>query len=136
MSDIDQFLKCQKVAVAGASTNRNKYGNKVVRAFLQNARAVIPINPKEDRVEGLAAVASVSQLPDDVEAISIVTPPAVTLQVVAAALEKNIRHIWMQPGAENPEAVAMARNAGANLIADGACVLVALGYREIQSQVI
>ena len=130
MNDIDQFLECRTFAVAGASADRAKYGNKVVRAYVQNHRTVYPINPRVPAVEGIEAVNSVVQLPDGVEAISIVTPPSVTREIVEAALRKNIRHIWMQPGAEDPEAVAMARSAGANVIADGACVLVALGYRE------
>jgi hypothetical protein len=36
----------------------------------------------------------------------------------------------MQPGAENPEAIAEAEAAGANVIHGGPCVLVVLGFRE------
>lgn len=130
MNDINTFLLSRSFAVAGASTNRAKYGNKVVRAFKQKDKAVCPLNPNESKVEGIVAYASVASLPDDVDAISIVTPPAITLKIVEAALEKGIRNIWMQPGAENAKAVSLAEDAGANVIADGACVLVALGYRE------
>ena len=130
MKDIEQFLLSGTFAVAGASTDRAKYGNKVVRAFKQKGREVYPVNPKTSVVEGLAAYSGVAELPDNVEAISIVTPPPVTIEVVKAALEKKIKNIWMQPGAENPKAVTLAINAGANVIADGSCVLVALGYRE------
>ncbi len=45
------------VAVIGASSDRNKYGNKAVRAFRQQGYEVFPINPNEERVEGLPAVA-------------------------------------------------------------------------------
>jgi predicted CoA-binding protein len=75
-------------------------------------------------------VASVLDLPDDVQSISVITPPAVTERVVAEAIRKGIRHIWMQPGAESEAAVAACRQAGINVIADGSCVLVVLGYRE------
>jgi pheromone shutdown protein TraB len=36
----------------------------------------------------------------------------------------------MQPGAESKAAVAAAQAAGLNVIADGSCLLVVLGYRE------
>ncbi|MBN2524933.1 MAG: CoA-binding protein [Deltaproteobacteria bacterium] len=130
MNDIEQFLQNNVFAVAGASANRAKYGNKVVRAYKQNSRTVHPLNPQMPEIEGLPAFASVADLPDDVNAISVVTPPTVTLQIVREALRRNIKNIWMQPGAEHPEAIRLAVDAGANVIADGSCVLVALGYRE------
>jgi hypothetical protein len=36
----------------------------------------------------------------------------------------------MQPGAESEDAIAACRAAGLDVIADGSCVLVVLGYRE------
>ena len=48
--------------------------------------------------------------------VSIITPPAVTEQVVAAAIKKEIGNIWMQPGAESPAAVELCRKAGVNVI--------------------
>ncbi|MBN2344414.1 MAG: CoA-binding protein [Deltaproteobacteria bacterium] len=130
MNDIDTFLASKKFAVAGASENREKYGNKVLRAYVQASRAVVPVNPGAEEVEGIPACSSIADLPEDVDALSIVTPPKVTVEVVKQALSRGIKQIWMQPGAEHPDAVASAVAAGANVIADGACVLVALGYRE------
>ena len=42
------------VAVIGASSHRYKYGNKALRAFARQGFTVIPINPNEASVEGLA----------------------------------------------------------------------------------
>jgi predicted CoA-binding protein len=75
-------------------------------------------------------VASVLDLPDEVRSISVITPPPVTERVVEEAIRKGIRNIWMQPGAESERAVAACAAAGINVIADGSCVLVVLGYRE------
>jgi predicted CoA-binding protein len=124
------FLDGSPHAVIGASTDRAKYGNKALRAYMQAGRRVIPVNPHEATVEGLKAYASVLDIPEHVHAISIVTPPAVTEKVVREALEAGIEHIWMQPGAESDEAVNFARARGANVIAGDACILVVLGYRE------
>ncbi|MBN1947476.1 MAG: CoA-binding protein [Bradymonadales bacterium] len=127
---IQQFLESKVYAVAGASTDRDKYGNKTLRVYQQRERKVYPINPNAETVEGLPAYPDVQSLPDDVEAISIVTPPAVTLDVVRQALAHGIRRFWMQPGAENEEAIAEAEAAGAIVIHGGPCVLVVLRYRE------
>jgi len=130
MGDTNKFLKQSVFAVAGASEDREKYGNKTLRVYQQNNMKVYPLNPKSTQIEGLDVIRDVASLPDSVDALSIVTPPAVTRHIVKAALDKGIKHFWMQPGAENDEAIAEAEKAGANVIYGGPCVLVALNYRE------
>jgi predicted CoA-binding protein len=127
---IDRFLSSPAYGVVGASPRRHKYGNKVLRCYQQNGRRVIPVNPREPEIEGATCVASVSDLPEDVKSISVITPPAVTERVVQDAIAKGIENVWMQPGAESEASVEACRKAGINVIADGSCVLVVLGYRE------
>ncbi len=127
---INTFLAAEAFGVVGASSKPHKYGNKVLRCYQQNGRTVVPVNPVEKEIEGLACVASVSDLPDHVKSISIITPPQVTEKVVVQAIARGIKHVWMQPGAESPQAVAACEAAGLNVIADGSCLLVVLGYHE------
>jgi len=127
---IAKFLAAPAFGVAGASANREKYGNRILRCYLQHGRRVVPINPREPEVEGARAVASVADLPPDVASLSIVTPPPVTEQLVEQAIARGIRNVWMQPGAESDRAVARCEAAGVNVIADGSCLLVVLGYHE------
>ncbi len=134
MKSIDEkiaaFLAAPAFGVAGASKDRAKYGNKVLRCYLQNGRIAIPVNPVEKEIEGVSCVQAVNELPEGVESLSVITPPRVTETVVAHAIERGIRHIWMQPGAESPAAIAAAEAAGLNVIADGSCLLVVLHYHE------
>ncbi|MGK2907787.1 MAG: CoA-binding protein [Desulfuromonadales bacterium] len=127
---MDTFLGASAFGVVGASSKPDKYGNKVLRCYLQNQYEVVPVNPVEKKIEGLACVASVSDLPENVDSISIITPPQVTEKVVAEAIAKGIGNVWMQPGAESAKAVAACEEAGINVIADGSCVLVVMGYHE------
>jgi predicted CoA-binding protein len=127
---IDQFLASPAFAVVGASSNRHKFGNKVLRCYLQHGKRAIPVNPNEAEIEGVPCAATIIDLPHDIVSISMITPPAVTLKLVPLALEKGIRNIWMQPGAEHPDAVALCRAEGVNVIADGSCLLVVLGYHD------
>jgi predicted CoA-binding protein len=127
---IDRFLKSGVFAVVGASSNPDKYGNKVLRCYLQNNMKAIPVNPREKAIEGVDCVASVMELPDDVESISVITPPQVTEQVVEMAARKGIGNVWMQPGAESAKAVEVCRKNNINVIADGSCILVVLGFHD------
>ncbi len=127
---IQAFLEAGPYAVVGASTDREKYGNKVLRCYQQHGKEVFPINPKEAEVEGLKAYGSLTALPVKPRGISIITPPPVTLKVVEEAAALGIRQLWMQPGAESPEAIARAEALGLEVIAGGPCLLVVLGYRE------
>ncbi|MBN1956991.1 MAG: CoA-binding protein [Desulfuromonadales bacterium] len=127
---IEEFLAAPAFAVVGASVNRDKYGNKVLRCYQQNKRQVIPVHPSESEIEGLQCVAGVADLPDDVASLSIITPPQITEKVVEQAAAKGIKNIWMQPGAESPAAVQFCQDQGLNVIADGSCLLVVLHYHE------
>ena len=129
MNAIQAFLSAESFAVAGASTRREKYGNKILRALMQHGMKVHPLNPASEVVEGLQAFASLHDLPAAPDALSIVTPPIVTRQMVEQAIAVGVKHVWMQPGAEDAEASRMAREAGLSVIDDGSCILVLLAYR-------
>lgn len=127
---INQFLAGKRFAVVGASANREKYGNKVVRVYQQRGLEVVPVNPSGGEIEGLTAYADLASVPGTIDGISIITPPKVTETVVAQALSLGIKNIWMQPGAESPAAVELAEQAGANVIAGGPCILVMLRFHD------
>jgi predicted CoA-binding protein len=127
---IEAFLACSSFAVVGASTDRSKYGNKVLRCYQQHGRKAFPVNPKAPEVEGLPAYPSLAALPEPVPAISVITPPAATEQVVREAHAAGVKHVWMQPGAESDEAIRAAKALGMNVIAGGPCLLVVMGYGE------
>lgn len=127
---IQSFLAGKRFAVIGASRDREKYGNKVLRAYLQNGLEAVPINPGGGEIEGLASYPDLASMPEPVDGVSIITPPKVTEKVVDQAVALGINHIWMQPGAESPQAIERAEEAGANVIAGGPCLLVVLGFRD------
>ena len=99
--EIEKFLKAKAFGVVGASSDRSKYGNRVLRCYQMNNMKAVPVNPKEKEIEGAACVASVLDLPAEVESISVITPPAVTEKVVEqAAGEGNQEHLDAAGGGE------------------------------------
>jgi uncharacterized protein len=125
---IKQFLAGSPHAVVGASRDRSKFGNKVLRTYLQNNRPVYAVNPNEQTIEGVKAYPTLKDLPEPVHGISIITPPPVTERIIDQAIALGIRNLWLQPGAESTAAIDRARAADANIIAGGPCILVTLGF--------
>ena len=128
-SSTAKFLAAETFAVAGASRDRSKYGNKVFQALVASGRTVYPLNPSVPEVEGQPAYAMVADLPEVPESLSVVTPPFITRQVIQQAIAAGVKNIWMQPGAEDSQGSKLAREAGLNVIDDGSCVLVLLAIK-------
>ncbi|MCA9321886.1 MAG: CoA-binding protein [Planctomycetes bacterium] len=128
--DIEAFLSRPHFAVVGASTNRSKYGNKVLRCYQQNGRSVTPVNPRATEIEGIPAVPDLSLVEPRDCGVSIITPPAITEAVIDEAISLGISHLWLQPGSESPAAIARAEKEGLVVIHGGPCLLVVLGFRE------
>ncbi|CAM9487189.1 unnamed protein product [Ascophyllum nodosum] len=123
------FLAADRFAVVGASSNRSKFGNKVLRTYIWREKNVVPINPRDEEIEGYKCAKSLSELPDPQElAVSVVTPPAVTLNVVEEAERLGVTRLWLQPGSESDEVLSRAEELGLKLIHGEPCVLVELGY--------
>ena len=113
------------VAVIGASNDRRKFGNRAVRAYRQQGYTVIPINPHEREVEGLATYASVLDVPGPIDMASFYVPPEIGERVIAEVAQKQIAEVWLNPGAESDELIARARALALRPIV--ACSIVALG---------
>ena len=70
------------IAIVGASTNRRKYGNIAVRAYRDQGWRVYPVNPRAETIEELPAFASIRDVPEPLERVSVYLPPAVLLGVL------------------------------------------------------
>src|SRR5436190_23955324 len=97
------------VAVIGASSNRNKFGNRAVRAFQQQGYSVVPINPHEHEIEGLKAYPSVLDVPGPIDLATFYVPPKIGESLIDGVARKGIREIWLNPGSESDTLVARAR---------------------------
>ena len=113
------------VAVIGASNDRSKYGNKAVRAFLQQGYIVYPINPKESAIEGQRAYKSIQEIPVRPHRVSVYLPPAVLLKLLPDIAAKGCDELWLNPGTESDEVLAEAQRLGLNSIQ--ACSIVGVG---------
>lgn len=64
---IKLFFTSPGYGVVGASSNREKFGNKVLRSYLQNQKIAYPINPNEKMIEGVTCLTKIADLPANVK---------------------------------------------------------------------
>lgn len=113
------------VAVIGASSDRRKFGNRAVHAFRRQGYTVVPINPHEVTVEGLAAYPSVLDVPGRIDMATFYVPAEIGIQVMVEVAEKGIGEVWLNPGSESAELIRLARELKIEPIL--ACSIVAIG---------
>ena len=115
----------QTVAIIGASSDRNKFGNKAVRAFRQQGYDVYPINPNEKQIEGLTVYKSISDVPVRLDMVSVYVRPAVLVTLLPEIAAKGCDELWLNPGTESDEVLATAERLGLNTIQ--ACSILGIG---------
>src|SRR5258706_780959 len=115
----------RSVAIIGASNDRSKFGNKAVRAFVQQGYQVKPVNPKAGEVEGIPAFKSIRDIPARPQLVSVYLPPTVLLKVLPDIAARGCDELWLNPGTESEEVLAEAEKLGLNVIQ--ACSIVGVG---------
>jgi len=113
------------VAVIGASNDRNKFGNRAVRAYQGQGYTVVPINPHETEVEGLKAYASVLDVPFPIDMATVYVPPEIGEPLMEELARKQIPEVWLNPGADSDAVIARARALQIQPIV--ACSIVGIG---------
>ena len=113
------------VAVIGASSNRQKFGNKALRAFEKQGYTVIAINPNEPDVEGHKTYPTVLDYPGPIDMATVYVPAAAGVRVLDDVKQKGIAEVWLNPGADDDVVVQRARQLGLNVIQ--ACSIIAIG---------
>ncbi|WP_448516179.1 CoA-binding protein [Pseudothermotoga sp.] len=117
----------KKIAVVGASEDRSKYGNKIVRDLLSKGFSVYPVNPKSESIEGVKCYRDIEELPRDVELIVFVVPPEVGIQVADKAIKLGFKRLWFQPGAGSKQIEDLVKNNGVEY-SIGRCIMVETSF--------
>lgn len=117
-----------RVMVIGASTNREKFGNKAVRAYASQGHVVLPVNPRAQVIEELRCYADAASVPGDgpIDRALMYLPPALGLEAVEQlAARGDVQELWLNPGSESPRLVARAKELGLTVVQ--ACSIEAIG---------
>lgn len=123
--------KDRPVAVVGASADRTKFGNKAVRAYLDEGYTVWPVNPRGEDIEGVHAYAGLRDLPDQPFLVSIYLHEDAAISVLdeIADLERErgrqVAVVYLNPGADT--ALVRRRAEELGLFAVPTCSIRAIG---------
>ena len=113
------------VAVIGASSDRNKFGNKAVRAFAKTGHKVFPVHPAQTEVEGLPCYKSIMEVPERPSLVSVYLGPDRLLQVLPDIAAKGCDELWLNPGTESSAVLAKAKELGLKTVQT--CSILAVG---------
>lgn len=120
--EIAELLKSARtIAVVGFSNNPDRPSHWISVYLQQNGFRVVPVNPGIDAALGEKCYKTLAAVPDEIDIVNIFRSPDQVPPVVADAITKKARAVWMQEGAENFEAAAASRAAGMITIV-GRCI--------------
>ena len=93
----------KRITLVGATKNREKFGNIILRDLTKKGYEVIPVSSKYDEVEGIKTVNTIENLPKDIDLIVFVVPPKIGIGVTKEAINSEFKNLWYQPGAYSEE---------------------------------
>lgn len=115
----EEILKTyETVAVVGLSDNPDRASYRVASYLKEHGYQIVPVNPTVKWVLGQLCYPDLISVPVTVEIVDIFRRPEEVGAIVAQAIAKGAKVIWMQEGIVNEEAAAQARQAGLKVIMD------------------
>jgi predicted CoA-binding protein len=117
--DISAILTTSKiVAVVGISHDPGRDSYRVA-SYLQSAGyRIVPIRPDGEEILGEKVYHSLRDIPFAVDIVDVFRRSEAVPPIAKEAVEIGAKVLWLQEGVANPEAEAMAREAGLSVISD------------------
>jgi len=110
-------------AVVGASSNKEKYGYKVLKDLKESGYKVIPINLREDKILGLKSYKSILDVNIKIKLVIFIVPSKVTEKILRDVKKLKINRVWMQPGSESDQAIKYCEKNNIEYV-HNACIIV------------
>ena len=116
------LLRARTIAIVGASPSPESHSHVVARYLAHEGYDVIPVRPDRSDVAGLAAYASLADIPGAVDLVVVFRSPSAVPAHVEQAAAKGVEAVWLPPGAWSPGADVAAQQHGLTLIKE-CCVM-------------
>jgi len=121
---IEDFINRRRWAIVGVSHNPTKFGHIIFKDLRRAGYDVQAVGRSGGELDGVPIYASLAALPERPEVVDVVVPPEQTEIVVRECAELGLRRVWLQPGAESPQAIAFCRANGIEVVFGGPCAMV------------
>ena len=116
------FQESKTVAVVGLSNSPGRASFGVARFLQAQGFRVIPVNPSLTEVLGETCYPRIEDIPGEIDIVDIFRKSEFVGEVVADALTKRPRCIWMQEGVVDHAAAKLAEAGGIPVVMDR-CIL-------------
>lgn len=113
---VDECVSERVWAVVGASQNPRKFGNRIALDMHRAGYTVYAVNPRGGELDGLHVYPSLAALPERPGVVDVVVPPEVGATVLRESAALGLERIWLQPGAETPELIALGQRLGLKVV--------------------
>jgi acyl-CoA synthetase (NDP forming)/RimJ/RimL family protein N-acetyltransferase len=121
VASLQHLLRPASVAVVGASRRRATVGREILHNIVTGgfAGAVYPVNPRATSLEGQHCLASVEELPEQVDLAVLAVPVAAVVDVAEHCGRRGVRSLVVITsglGASGPDLLAVCRRHGMRLV--------------------
>lgn len=113
----------KKTLVLGASTNEERYSNKAFRRLRLHGYEAVPVGIRAGEIDGVSILLG-QPIIEDIDTVTLYVGPEVQKSYYDYIVSLKPKRIIFNPGTENPELYALAKQH--NIGIDIACTLVLL----------
>jgi uncharacterized protein len=122
VSPAEQILReARTIAVVGLSTDPAKAAHEIPRQMQAAGYRIVPIHPSAEQILGERAYRTLSEVPQQVDAVNVFRPAAEVCDVVRQAIAIGARGVWIQLGITSAKGRDLAARAGVTYV-DDACI--------------
>lgn len=122
MSDIQTLRRVlqnhRTLAVVGLSADWFRPSYFAAKYMQENGYRIIPVNPKYTEILGETCYPSLKDIPHPVDIVDVFRKPADTPAIAQESVDIGAKVFWLQLGVINPDAQAIAENAGLTVVVD------------------
>jgi len=103
---VKDFLSQKSFAIVGSFRNETKYAYRIFKKLKEKGYSVFSCKILVGgEIDGSKCYPNIKDITENIDVVNIVTPPKVTVNIVKDCKDKGIKRVWIQPGAEDKEAI-------------------------------
>ena len=121
-SSYETFWEKRSFAVVGHAAKKD-FPRLTYGGLKKLGKVVFPVDPSANEVEGDKVYASLSLLPEKVDAVVLEVPKEDTRDWIAATADAGIKDVWIHMQRETPEALELAKEKGLD-VRCGTCAVM------------
>ena len=118
---LDLLSAARRIAIVGASPDRMRPSNSVMRYLLHQGYECVPVNPTVRDVLGVPAFGSVEEAAEAAgpfDIVDVFRRPEFTPDVARSAVSSGSGTLWLQLGVVSWEAARIAHDGGLDVVMD------------------